>query len=591
MTHFTDRDVQAYIHHSLTDAQREAMNHHMQSCGDCHARLQTAEWQRRQFASELGSEIRRVRPSARMHFRAIKPGLGQRRRRAFVRFHSMQALSTLGALTSIFAFLFLGFYALGLSAVNNPTPAVNERATVSPALLKLFDEEWNDPSPYEAGLLTSQQDALTLLSTAPVYHIEITVRDDLRTIDGRQQIRFVNTTDDTLTDLIFHLYPNLGHESLVVYYAEVDGRLVAPRQLAQSRHLQIHLPRPLLPGETTVVEMAFEWRSEPARALPSEITHLAQFYPTLAVYRADSGWDMTLPTQNLLFAAAPSFYRVRVNAPASQHIIATGITAGHELSNGQQSGRQVVDIAAGPAHQFYLTMSHRWQTAVSSTVGETRLNSYAFTPSQLANAQTALALAQTALAQYNQLFGPYPYTELDIANVPTLANSYQGAAYPGVLVLEHDPFLYFADGREQMIYFQLASQWFIPPAAASQLQSPWLADGLAAYASHYAYGDDTAAVDKLTERWQNRSPAAYGPLNLPAAVYNNLSYYNMIQGQSPIFFAALAEAMGPQTFTTFLAEYSQTYRWGGADAVVFLELAATHCQCDLSPLLAPYSLP
>ncbi|HUM68609.1 MAG TPA: hypothetical protein PLK31_07150 [Chloroflexota bacterium] len=304
-----------------------------------------------------------------------------------------------------------------------------------------------------------------------------------------------------------------------------------------------------------------------------------QFNPTLAVYQVESGWDMTLPTQNLLFQSTPSFYRLRVDAPDSQSLMATGIVTG-----GSQPTRQIVTMAAGPVHAFSLTVGRRFQVAVSGNVGETRLNSYAFKANQLANAQEALSIAQTALAQYNQLFGEYPYTELDIINVPTLAHANQGAAYPGVVLLAHDPYLYYPDGRQQMIFFQLASQWFAPPVAASQLQNPWLAEGLAAYASHYAYGDNDTAVANLTHRWQVRAQAANGSFDLPAAVYSGLAYYNMTQGQSPLFFAALAETMGQDAFITFLADYMQTYRWGDADAAAFRQLVADHCQCDLSAL-------
>jgi hypothetical protein len=115
---------------------------------------------------------------------------------------------------------------------------------------------------------------------------------------------------------------------------------------------------------------------------------------------------------------------VRVTAPAELTVVASGV----EVSRESEGGNQVLTFAAGPARDFYLAASDRY-TVISETVGETKVNSYAF-EERTDGAKLALQYAVDALESFNARFGVYPYTEFDVVSTPVQA---LGIEYPGIV--------------------------------------------------------------------------------------------------------------------------------------------------------------
>ena len=72
-----------------------------------------------------------------------------------------------------------------------------------------------------------------------------------------------------------------------------------------------------------------------------------------------------------------SFYLVRVTAPASLVLVTSGVEYDRQIIGNQQ----LVTFTAGPARDFYLAASPDF-IKVTKTIGETVVNSYAFTDFQ-----------------------------------------------------------------------------------------------------------------------------------------------------------------------------------------------------------------
>ncbi|NOZ70383.1 MAG: M1 family metallopeptidase [Chloroflexi bacterium] len=476
-----------------------------------------------------------------------------------------------------------------------PTPPP-PTATPTPALphSTLFDLSWDDRSLFQTGLIPDEQAALKLRPDASMYHISITLADDLTSLHGREEVHYTNTEDVPLPELDLRLFPNVGGGRSRVTQLLVNGEPVTPRYTLQDSVMIVPMQPPLLPGESVVLAMSFyvEIPTEPGGnygtfALLDNILALAHFYPMIAVYD-DEGWNVEIaPEMGDVVYADTSYYLVRVTAPASQTLVASGVAVEKEKIGDQQ----VVTFAAGPMRDFYLVSSDRYEVQ-SEQVGNTMVNAYA--PGEYASENTlALRYATQALGVYTSRFGDYPFTELDVVGTPTLAG---GVEYPGIVAISlslYDPAKSFFEAATA---HEVAHQWWYSVVGNDQIDEPWLDESLTQYATLqywkdvYGQAAYLAAHRVMKGRWDQIDDADI-PIGLPVAAYDLASYSGIIYGRGPLFFETLAQTMGEDTFDAFLRDYYQTFKWDIATTVEFEALAEQDCQCDLSTLFQTWVFP
>jgi hypothetical protein len=80
--HLTEEQLVSYIQRTLTDAQRESLDRHLATCGDCRARLTAHEAQERRLRHDLSAALKEVAPSEKMTFAALRPRLAHVHRNA-----------------------------------------------------------------------------------------------------------------------------------------------------------------------------------------------------------------------------------------------------------------------------------------------------------------------------------------------------------------------------------------------------------------------------------------------------------------------------------------------------------------------------
>ncbi len=83
--HITDEQMIGYIHHTLTDAEREAFDQHLSACPACRARLDRRQATADCLRANLRGELQAVAPPPTMAFGAIAPQLKRRRLKAWPR--------------------------------------------------------------------------------------------------------------------------------------------------------------------------------------------------------------------------------------------------------------------------------------------------------------------------------------------------------------------------------------------------------------------------------------------------------------------------------------------------------------------------
>ena len=462
----------------------------------------------------------------------------------------------------------------------------------------IFDIAWDDRSPFAAGLVTGQQSVLEQRPGASVYHLDVTLGDDMTSLHGREEVRYTNTEDVPLDSVVFRLFPNLTGGSISVSNLTVNGQPGEPVYSLEDSVMTVPLAEPIQPGQQAVIAMDFdvivptdpETSNYGTFASFDDVLALAHFYPMIAVYD-DEGWNVEIaPPEGDVVYADSSYYLARITAPDKQVLVTSGVI----VDESSAAGKQVVTVAAGPARDFYLAASDAYEVT-SQQVGETTINSYA--PRSLRIGSKAVAeIAAAAMRSFEGHIGPYPYSEMDLVSTATSA---LGVEYPGIMALTNRMYQgQYEQYLEATVAHEVGHQWFYNVVGDDQLDDPWLDEALTQYITLLYFQDQYGQEGydgfraSLESRWARVSEDAI-PIGLPVAAYSEGGEYPgtygaIVYGRGPLFFEALAQEMGETAFAAFLRDYYRAFSWDVATTEGLRALAEQHCGCDLGQLFADW---
>jgi aminopeptidase N len=375
----------------------------------------------------------------------------------------------------------------------------------------------------------------------------------------------------------------------------VDEQATAPRLELQDSLMIVPLALPLEPGQSVIVRMDFAvvvprevGRNYGVLAYTDGVLALAHAYPMIGVHD-DEGWNTEIPPDNgdITYADA-SFFLVKVTAPNE----VTLVTSGRTIQREETDQLQTLSVASGPARDFYLAASAEYEEQ-TSTSGEVTIRSYA--PAGFAKgSQLAIDVAAKAIESFSARYAPFPYTELDIVSTPTGA---LGIEYPGMIAIASR--IYNVDGTyrgvpasvylESTVAHEVGHQWFYNLVGDDQLDDPWLDESLTQfvtlqyYADEYGPNGEQGYLNSLEGRWASVGRAKI-PIGMPVEAYSGQEYSAIVYGRGALFFVALRDRMGSESFDAFLREYTDTLSWGIATPEILQSLAEEHCACELDEL-------
>jgi len=461
---------------------------------------------------------------------------------------------------------------------------------------------WDDRSIFKDGLVTSEQSVLNELQDASVYHIEFTIADNLYQITGVEEVHYTNTEDAKLNEVEFRLFPNILGGDMKISNLTVDGQPVTPEfQLANSLMIVRLLP-PLEVGQSIIIKMNYTVTVPQevelnfgVLAYYDDVLALAHAYPMICVHD-DEGWNAELPPQDgdVTYADA-AFYLVRIHAPKKL----TLVTSGSEIQRDEDGQTQVLTVANGPARDFYLAASSTFEE-VSQSSGEVTIRSYA-KQDDMDGANFALETAARSIEVFSKRYTPYPYNEFDIVATTNLA---LGIEYPGITAITTR--IYDVDGEfrgspasiymESTVAHEVGHQWFYNLVGNDQLDDPWLDESLTQfvtlqyYTDVYGAGGEEGFRASLESRWA-RVDNAKIPIGLPVADYEGAEYGAIVYGRGALFFIALRNEMGAESFDDFLKEYTKSLSWKIATPEYLKSIAEQKCSCNLDALFEEWVYP
>lgn len=444
---------------------------------------------------------------------------------------------------------------------------------------------------FREGLIDAEQIAVgNMFSRLPLYEADLILSPELTGFGGAYSVRYTNTEEVPLEEVIFRLFPNISDGSTDIANLTVDEEAVEPSFSLQGSAMSVPLGDGLAPGESVLIAMDLdvivpveEGGKYGTFLLDEGILSLAHALPLLAVYD-DEGWNLEIPPPNgdSVYSDA-AFFLVRVALDEGT----TLATSGQQVSVESLGEGDVARLyAAGPARDFYMAASGRLEMIVA-TSGETTVRSYA-PPEFRQRNQMILDFAVSSLNVLGELYGTYPYGELDMISTATLA---LGVEYPGAIVMalgHYDPAEEFDDPTViSTVVHEVAHQWFYGTVGNDQLDEPWLDESLAQYATwrywEEAQGDQAGSGFEahLDSRWA-RVEFADIPIGLPVAAYQGDEYGAIVYGRGPLFLGELAGVIGKERFDQFLSDYATRYKYGISTTAEFQAAAEEACGCDLT---------
>jgi hypothetical protein len=439
------------------------------------------------------------------------------------------------------------------------------------------------------------------LAAAPRYTIDASLDPVSGSLAGHLMLRYANTSDQPLSDIVFRLLPNAktiyGGGSLSVYRVAQGQAALKPELSDDGTILRIPLQGSLAPGQAIWLKLTFAAQI-PAQnpqgygifSRTADVVSLAGWYPVLAVY--DAGWQTpAIPAAGDAMWAETSLYDVRLRVPAGYDVVSTGALVGRVNTMQEVTWHMV----SGPAREFAVAISDHFQVAEAEVDGVT-LRYHALPAQQsVSSPEDGLGIVTAAFNSYVNRFGPYPFTEFDIVETSVSIDGYE---FSGMAFVEHA-----VRTQEQLADYQyilaheVAHQWWYGLVGSPTVSEPWLDEALASYSGALYVEDLEGApeADRMLAAWAaaegSRRPQD-PPLNSSALDFSSWApYHRIVYTQGALFLDQLRQELGDQQFLALLERYQATYRYRMATTADFLGLAEEQAGRDLSPLFDSWFKP
>ena len=462
------------------------------------------------------------------------------------------------------------------------TPRPLPTLAMTPAALEDEDQR--------AAMLEAFVEDVALLDAATAYSIQARVVFEGRTsqaeIEGVARIVYRHPGPDMLEDLVVMLWPNNDQyrASMTAGPAAIGGAVVQGEPLGGGLAMRYSLPAPLAAGDSVDVSVPFRVVAEgpiggstPHRfGITEGVLFAPTFYP-LVPLRLDGAWQVAdAPPGGDTTTSAVAGYRVELTVPDDLALVATGTEITRQPV---EDGQVAVTYVSGPVRDFAFALG-------SLVMEETTSNGVAIRvwvlPQHEFEFDKVLQAARIQVGLLTELVGPYPYTELDIVDVP---GAYGGIEYPSLVTVG----TLGGSWVIEPVVHEVAHQWFYGLIGDDQIAEPWLDEAFATYATALYYersigtGRYTGYLSDHRDALRTH-PQPDMPIGRGVGEYGRREYGLFVYLKGSLFYDALRQELGDDVFFDFLRSFFQEYRYLIASSADFERSAEATCGCQLDDL-------
>ncbi|BBB33129.1 peptidase M1 [Thermotomaculum hydrothermale] len=247
----------------------------------------------------------------------------------------------------------------------------------------------------------------------------------------------------------------------------------------------IFLKQPVKKGEAVKIEINFETKFPHifARTGYWKTFFMAgQWFPKIAVYQGERGWNCHLFHLNSEFFADFADYNVSITVPEKYIVGATGI----KISEQTEGKKKTYKFKAENVIDFAWTAWNYWQVAYDkwNNVPLTLL----YPPGLKHTVKRQFKALKAALNAYGDLTGHlYPYPHFTLVCPPPQAMGAGGMEYP-MLVTGGFPSYKIPKGMrfpEMLIIHEFGHNYFYAIFATNEFENAWMDEGINSFATAY----------------------------------------------------------------------------------------------------------
>ena len=425
------------------------------------------------------------------------------------------------------------------------------------------------------------------------YNMKLSYDDENHVLSGEEEITFINNYDNMFTCLYLHLYPNAFREGakndLVsvadsdevyvdgVSYGNIEIKGVSSEgenlnyniEGEDSNILKVELPVEVYPDEsiTFSVEFATTLANVNHRlGYGNNAINFGNFYPVICMYEEGVGFKTDLYHSNGdPFYSEVASYQVEITYPAKYTLASSGSLQ----STTEEEGVATSKVSGDKIRDFCFVLSDIFDS-VSQKVGSTTLTYYGYEGDSLSS---ALEISVKALNTFNDLFGKYPYSTLNIVKTNFL---HGGMEYPNLVMisdnLEDDEIAY-------VIVHEIAHQWWYGVVGNDEYNHAWMDEGLTEYSTllffeeHEEYNVDTASLVKNATESYKTFVRVYTSVNgeVDTSMDRPLNkfdtqpeYVRCTYTKGMLMFDSIRKSVGDRKFFKALKDYYQGFAYKNA---------------------------
>ncbi len=351
------------------------------------------------------------------------------------------------------------------------------------------------------------------------YSFKVRLFPEKRTVAGTELIRWKNTSEKEVSELMFHMYINAfknedttfmkeafinlkskpyfkkkeetgwekikkitvnGEEIKNLYYVQPDDNNPEDRTV-----LKVVLPFAIKPGETAEINIEFETK------LPKLIARtgyngkfylVAQWFPKLGVLEKDGTWNCHQFHRHSEFYADFGDYYAEITLPPEYKVAGAGV---RENSWKNPNGTKTVVYRSRKVHDFvwsafpYFVVKTK-KIVKSNPPINTEIKLYTYD-----NAKWAIdryfKIVEWDLEFFGKRYGMYPYPVITVIDPPPGAERAGGMEYPTFITGgRYSDILsrYLFNAIEMVTFHEFGHQYWYGMVANNEFENAWMDEGL-----------------------------------------------------------------------------------------------------------------